>query len=98
MASSDPYFLFTSPPLDYNPIEQAFHEVKAYLRRRNLHSSAHPDSALFEACAHVSAEHACNYFRNAGYDVPAPPQEAQQQQQEFFTLLMAYCVQQQGLE
>lgn len=43
--------------------------VKAYLRRHGLQirEDENPEMALMEACACVTAEKACGWFRHAGY-------------------------------
>ena len=49
---------------DYNPIEEAFSSIKAYLRRYR------EDRSLFSldrACAQINAEKALGFFRSSGY-------------------------------
>ena len=56
-----------------NPIEDAFTEVKAYIRRHYERAILEPLLVIEEALESVSAENAASYFRNAGY---LPPVES----------------------
>jgi len=49
---------------DYNPIEQAFSCIKAWLRRNYFDKSL---TALSQACQHVTPEMAAGFFRSSGY-------------------------------
>ena len=51
---------------DYNPIEQAFSAIKAFLRR---HSADNTLGAIDEACHSINPEKAAAYFRSSGYIV-----------------------------
>ena len=59
-------FLPTYSP-DFNPIEQAFHQLKAGLRRAQARSAATVLDATADADAMLTAAHARHYYRNAGY-------------------------------
>lgn len=59
-------FLPTYSP-DFNPIEQAFSQLKARLRRAEARSPAAILDATADAYADLTAEQARNYYRNAGY-------------------------------
>ncbi|KIJ57768.1 hypothetical protein HYDPIDRAFT_55078, partial [Hydnomerulius pinastri MD-312] len=54
------------PPysLDYNPIEQAFSAIKAYLRR---HSEDRSLTIIGQACWSITPEKAAGFFRASGY-------------------------------
>lgn len=56
---------------DFNPIEESFSAVKAWIRRhyRQFQDSAHPQLDLHEACASITAEKARAFFAHSGYDV-----------------------------
>ena len=59
-------FLPTYSP-DFNPIEQAFSQLKRRLRRAEARSVAAIFAATAEAYPALTAEHARGYYRNAGY-------------------------------
>ena len=52
---------------DFNPIEQAFSQVKARLRRERLRTLDELWHAFGQSLDWVSPTHAANYFRHAGY-------------------------------
>ena len=54
------------PPysLDFNPIEEAFAAIKAYLRRHHTDLSL---SLMDRACHSITAEAAAGFFRDCGY-------------------------------
>jgi transposase len=54
---------------DFNPIEEAFSSIKAYLRRHNADNFAKlaPVASLQAACFSVAAENAAGWFRHAGW-------------------------------
>jgi transposase len=52
---------------DFNPIEQAFSQVKATLRRRQLRTLDELWHAFGQSLDWVTPTHAANYFRNSGY-------------------------------
>jgi transposase len=49
---------------DYNPIEQAFSAIKAYLRR---HFDDKSLTAIVRACQGITPDKAEGYFRASGY-------------------------------
>ncbi|KAF8837047.1 hypothetical protein BDN67DRAFT_909939, partial [Paxillus ammoniavirescens] len=49
---------------DYNPIEQAFSVIKAYLRR---HLTDRTLMGIVRACQSIMPVHAEGYFRASGY-------------------------------
>jgi transposase len=49
---------------DFNPIEQAFSSVKAYIRR---HWRSDSLSVIDRACQNITPEKAEGYFRASGY-------------------------------
>ncbi|KAH7918823.1 hypothetical protein BV22DRAFT_995999, partial [Leucogyrophana mollusca] len=49
---------------DYNPIEQAFSSIKAYLRRHWRDSTL---CTIDAACHNITPEKAAAYFRASGY-------------------------------
>ena len=51
---------------DYNPIEEAFSAIKAYLRR---HSHDSPLMSIVHACQSITPAKAEGYFRSSGYIV-----------------------------
>jgi transposase len=59
-------FLPTSSP-DFNPIEQAFSQLKARLRRAEARTVEAILDATANAYSSVTADHARHYYRNAGY-------------------------------
>jgi transposase len=59
-------FLPTYSP-DFNPIEQAFSQLKARLRRAEARSVTAILAATQDAYADLTADHARHYYRNAGY-------------------------------
>jgi len=54
---------------DLSPIEPAFHEVKAYIRRKYGLADGIVRDRLQEACWQVPPQHAVNYFRHCGFIV-----------------------------
>jgi transposase len=52
---------------DFNPIEQAFSQVKARLRRERLRTLDELWHAFGQSLDWVTPTHAANYFRNSGY-------------------------------
>jgi hypothetical protein len=62
------YKLVYLPPYspDYNPIEQAFSTIKAYLR---CHSNDLSMMGIIHACQSITPEKAAGYFRASGYIV-----------------------------
>src|SRR5437660_239354 len=52
---------------DFNPIEQAFSQVKARLRRERLRTVEELWGAFGRSLDWVTPSHAANYFRDAGY-------------------------------
>lgn len=56
---------------EFNPIEESFHVVKAWLRRNNraLRNSAYPELDIHEACLSVTPEKARGFFSHAGYEL-----------------------------
>lgn len=59
-------FLPTYSP-DFNPIEQAFSQLKGRLRRAEARSVAAIFAATADAYPALTADHARHYYRNAGY-------------------------------
>ncbi|KAF8835757.1 hypothetical protein BDN67DRAFT_912411, partial [Paxillus ammoniavirescens] len=49
---------------NYNPIEQAFSSIKAFLRCHNQHKTL---TSIICACQNITAEKAKGYFRASGY-------------------------------
>jgi transposase len=56
---------------DFNPIELAFAEIKAYLRRMAARTRVALEHEIGRAIDRVTAQHAVNYFRHCGYRSPA---------------------------
>jgi transposase len=56
---------------DFNPIEQAFSKVKAYLRRKGVRTREALEAAIAEAIDLISAADATAFFRDCGYVVTA---------------------------
>jgi transposase len=52
---------------DFNPIEQAFSQLKGQLRRAEARSIAAILDATADAYPALTADHARHYYRNAGY-------------------------------
>lgn len=55
---------------DMNPIEQAFHTIKAWLRRHEAEATS-PEARpwlMHQAIASISSEHALGWITNCGYD------------------------------
>lgn len=52
---------------DLSPIEPAFHEIKAYIRRVYGLADGVLQNRLEEACWQLPAHHAVNYFRHCGF-------------------------------
>ena len=63
--------LWFLPPYspDLNPIEQLFHQVKAFLRNNQaaFHTTSNPRVAIASAFAQVTRTHCCAYIGHAGY-------------------------------
>lgn len=53
---------------DFNPIEQAFAQIKASLRKASARTVPSLWNAIAEALDAVTPDFAANYFANAGYD------------------------------
>jgi transposase len=68
--SGFPYRYLPSYPPDLNPIEPAWAQVKAELRRVAARDEDALHRALGPALDRVSAENARAYFRHCGYDRP----------------------------
>jgi transposase len=49
---------------DYNPIEQAFSCIKAWLRRNYMDKSL---TALSRACQQITPQMATGFFQSSGY-------------------------------
>jgi transposase len=56
---------------DFNPIELAFAEIKAYLRRVAARTRELLEDAIGIAIDRVTPDHAVAYFRHCGYTSPA---------------------------
>jgi transposase len=56
---------------DFNPIELAFAEIKASLRRMTARTRAALEAEIGRAIDQVTAQHATNYFRHCGYSSTA---------------------------
>ncbi|KZP32787.1 hypothetical protein FIBSPDRAFT_722114 [Athelia psychrophila] len=56
---------------DFNPIEESFSCVKAWIRRnwRKISEAEYPEIALYEASATVTGDKAKGWFRHSGYIV-----------------------------
>ena len=68
LATRDAYALYLPPySPDLNPIEQAFSQVKATLRRQRLRTVDDLWHAFGQSLDWVSPTHAQNYFQHAGY-------------------------------
>ena len=68
LAEHDARVLYLPPySPDFNPIEQAFSQVKARLRRERLRTLDELWHAFGQSLDWVSPTHAANYFRHAGY-------------------------------
>jgi transposase len=52
---------------DFNPIELAFAEIKAYLRRMAARTRERLEEEIGRAIDRVTPEHAAAYFRHCGY-------------------------------
>jgi transposase len=54
---------------DYNPIEEAFSTIKAWLRRNNHEMEAYedPETPLLMACSQIDNKRAEGYFRHLDY-------------------------------
>jgi transposase len=52
---------------DFNPIEQAFSKIKAYLRRMGARTKESLEAAIGEALDLVTTSDATGYFRHCGY-------------------------------
>jgi transposase len=52
---------------DFNPIEQVFSKIKAYIRRVGARTRDALETAIAEALDLVTASHARNYFQYCGY-------------------------------
>ena len=68
LAEHDARVLYLPPySPDFNPIEQAFSQVKARLRRERLRTLDELWHAFGQSLDWVSLTHAAKYFRHAGY-------------------------------
>lgn len=56
---------------DFNPIELAFAEIKAYLRRMAARTREALELEIGHAIDRVTPQHAVNYFRHCGYRATA---------------------------
>lgn len=83
--------IYTAPySPDLMPIEFAFHELKAYMRRKNAARrinwapAVDPGDLLLGALKCVTPEHMVGYFRKVGFfrGLPAPPLSSAQQFEE----------------
>ena len=54
---------------DFNPIEKAFSQIKAHLRKAAARTKEALDQALKEAIEIVRPEQAWNYFKSCGYNL-----------------------------
>ena len=52
---------------DFNPIEQVFSKIKAYLRRAAVRTERKLYNAIAKAIQTITTEDCLNCFRNAGY-------------------------------
>ena len=52
---------------DFNPIEKAFSQIKAYLKKAAAQTKVKLDQAIAKAIETVSAQNAINYFAACGY-------------------------------
>lgn len=53
---------------DFNPIEQVFSKLKAWLRKAAARTKAALDNAIADAIDALTAVECANCFRNSGYD------------------------------
>jgi len=53
---------------DFNPIEQAFAQIKAFLRKEAARTVPALWTAIANALDAVTPDFAANYFANAGYE------------------------------
>ena len=53
---------------DFNPIEQAFAQIKAFLRKEAARTVPNLWTAIANALDAVTPDFAANYFENAGYE------------------------------
>jgi transposase len=68
LAEHDAKALYLPPySPDFNPIEQAFSQVKATLRRKRLRTVDELWQAFGQSLDWVTTTHAKNYFRNSDY-------------------------------
>lgn len=58
---------------DYNPIEQAFSKLKAYLRRAQARTQEAVEAAIAEALTTITATDAHHWFGHAGYNLTGQP-------------------------
>ena len=82
-------FLPTYSP-DYNPIEEAFHQVKSYLKRHYPTASRIVGGrrlVLWQALACVTPTNARGYFRNAG--IPGYDEEEEGEEDLLLVALLA---------
>jgi transposase len=63
--------IFRTPPYSPHliPIEDAFTQVKAYLKRHEARAIRHPKELILEALQSVTPAQARNFFRHAKYNV-----------------------------
>ena len=68
LAERDARVLYLPPySPDFNPIEQAFSQIKAKLRHKQLRTMDELWHAFGQSLDWVTTTHAANYFRNSGY-------------------------------
>lgn len=53
---------------DFNPIEKAFSQIKAYLKNAAARTKKTLDTTIAKAIDIVTAKHAENYFKSSGYE------------------------------
>lgn len=58
---------------DFNPIEQAFSKLKAFLRRAEARTPEALEAAIGEALNTITATDARHWFAHAGYPLPSQP-------------------------
>jgi transposase len=66
-AQGAPCHFLPSYSLDFNPIEPAFAEIKAYLRRVASRTREALEVEIGHAIDRVTPHHAVNYVRHCGY-------------------------------
>ena len=53
---------------DFNPIEKAIAQIKAYLKKVAARTKPHLDAAIAKAIDRISPQNAQNYFNSCGYE------------------------------